>query len=343
MRLARVLRALFCCAGAMAGIATVAHAQSVASSESIESARESFIESMVTQHGFDRRELADVLAGVEIRQSILDAISRPVERVAPWYEYRQIFLTPERIAQGASFWHEHQASIDRAAARFAVDPDILVAILGIETLYGQRMGSYRVLDALATLAFAYPPRAAFFSSELESFFLLSRDEGAGLFAAVGSYAGAMGAGQFIPSSFRAYAVDGDEDGHRDLWEDWDDIFASIANYFHAHGWRNGEIIAERGVMADGAPPPRLGNALELTETVGSLRSAGFEIAATRAGTMPAAAYALESDERNLEHWIVYHNFYVITRYNRSVKYALAAYQLSLAIRAQFDAIREGVQ
>ena len=165
-------------------------------------------------------------------------MARPAERVVPWFEYRNIFLTEERIAAGVRFWSEHAATLEQVAERYGVAPEMIVAIVGIETYFGTRMGRYRVLDALATLAFAYPPRAAFFTSELEAFLLLTREEEVDPTAALGSYAGAMGAGQFIPSSYRAYAVDGDADGKRDLWTNWNDVFGSVANYFAKHGWRS---------------------------------------------------------------------------------------------------------
>ena len=174
-------------------------------------------------HGFDRAELTTLLDAAVIDQTILDTMSRPAERVVPWFEYRNIFMTEERIAAGVRFWTEHAATLEQVAERYGVAPEMIVAIVGIETYFGTRMGRYRVLDALATLAFAYPPRAAFFTSELEAFLLLSREEQVDPTAALGSYAGAMGAGQFIPSSYRAYAVDADADGKRDLWTDWDDV------------------------------------------------------------------------------------------------------------------------
>jgi len=305
--------------------------------------RAEFVAEMVAKHGFDREQLNAMLAGAVIDDSILAAISRPAERVVPWHEYRQIFLTSSRIDAGADFWVEHAESIERVARRFGVDPEIIVAIIGVETLFGQRMGRYRVLDALSTLAFAYPPRATFFRSELEQFLLLAREEGVDLSGALGSYAGAMGAGQFIPSSFRAYAVDGDADGHRDLWENWDDILASVANYFSVHGWRAGELVAEeasRTASFEGAEPD---NRLELNATVDSLRQAGYEFETSMPESAPAAVFALERDESSFEYWLGFHNFYVITRYNRSFKYALAAYQLSQAIRDKYQSMRGVIQ
>jgi membrane-bound lytic murein transglycosylase B len=304
--------------------------------------RDQFIERMSLEHGFERAELADILGRAEIQQAALNAISRPAERVVPWYEYREIFLNEARIDAGVRFWLEHEERIAHIAERYGLEPEMILAIVGIESLFGERMGSYRVVDALSTLAFAYPPRSDFFASELESFLLIYAEEGPDVLGAVGSYAGAMGAGQFIPSSYRAYAVDADGDGRRDLWSNWDDILASVANYFAEHGWRHGEPIAvpaEQGT-APGAPP---GNRLELDETVASLRAQGYEFDAALPGDRRAMLVALERDASSTAYWVGLHNFRVITRYNRSVKYALAALELSQAIEARFLSLREEVQ
>ena len=212
---------------------------------------------------------------------------------------------------------------------------MIVAIIGIETYFGTRMGRYRVLDALATLAFAYPPRSAFFTSELESFLLLTREERVDATAALGSYAGAMGAGQFIPSSYRAYAVDGDADGKRDLWTNWNDVLGSVANYFAKHGWRAGEPVIDPATRGNGFAGPEPRNNLDLDGTVGSVTKLGYVFETTLPAEAPAAAYSFEAAGGGSEYWVGYHNFYVVTRYNRSTKYALAAHQLSQAIRSRY--------
>lgn len=301
--------------------------------------RAEFIEGMTLEHGFDRAELDEILGSATIQQSALNAISRPAERVVPWYEYREIFLNEARIDAGARFWREHEAIVGATAERFGIEAEVILAILGIETLFGERMGNYRVVDALSTLAFAYPPRADFFASELESLLLIYAEEGPAVLDAVGSYAGAMGAGQFIPSSYRAYAVDADGDGRRDLWGNWNDILASVANYLAEHGWRRGEAVAlpaEQGT-APGAEP---GNGLELDQTLGSLRAAGYEFDADLPGDVPAMLVALERNDAETGYWVGLHNFRVITRYNRSVKYALAALELSQAIRARYTELQQ---
>ena len=300
-----------------------------------EAARAAFIDKMVSAHGFDRAELTSLIDAAVIDQTILDTMARPAERVVPWFEYRNIFMTEERIAAGVRFWAEHAATLEQVAERYGVAPEMVVAIVGIETYFGTRMGKYRVLDALATLAFAYPPRAAFFTSELEAFLLLSREEQVDPTAALGSYAGAMGAGQFIPSSFRAYAVDADADGKRNLWTDWDDVFGSVANYFAKHGWRTGEPVMQPATRPERFAGPEPRNSLDLGDTVGSLAELGYVFTTTLPSDAPAAAYSFEAAGGGSEYWVGYHNFHVVTRYNRSTKYALAAHQLSQAIRSRY--------
>ncbi|HEU4619376.1 MAG TPA: lytic murein transglycosylase B [Gammaproteobacteria bacterium] len=303
----------------------------------VESAKNAFLSRMVEKHGFEKASLAATLDGIKINDKILETISKPVERVVPWYEYRKIFLTNERIGAGADFWMQHAAEVEAASERYGVAPEMLVAILGVETYFGQRMGTYRVLDALGTLAFAYPPRSRFFASELESFLLMSREEGPAVLDAVGSYAGAMGAGQFIPSSFRAYAVDADGDGRRDVWHDWDDILGSVANYFEVHGWQRAEPVADRAELEGGDARPPSGNALDFDHTVDELKRMGYKFSSALPGTAPAAVVALEGEGGATEYWIGYRNFRVITRYNSSPKYALAAFELSQAIRDAYFA------
>jgi membrane-bound lytic murein transglycosylase B len=300
-----------------------------------DAARTAFVDKMVGQHGFNRAELTALLDAAKIDQTILDTMARPAERVVPWFEYRNIFLTEERIAAGVRFWGEHAETLQQISERYGVAPEMIVSIVGIETYFGTRMGRYRVLDALATLAFAYPPRSAFFTSELESFLLLTREEDVDPTAALGSYAGAMGAGQFIPSSYRAYAVDGDADGKRDLWTNWNDVFGSVANYFARHGWRTGEPVVEPATRTERYDGPEPRNTLDLDGTVGSVTEQGYVFTTTLPSDAPAAPYSFEAHGGGSEYWIGYHNFYVVTRYNRSTKYALAAHQLSQAIKSRY--------
>jgi len=292
-----------------------------------------FVSEMNSEHGFDTEWLNGLFADAEAKQKILDAISRPAERTKPWHEYREIFITPKRISAGVAFWREHEKLLDRVERQTGVPARMIVAILGVETFYGRITGGYRVIDALSTLAFLYPPRAKFFRSELEQFLLLTRESAVDPLAATGSYAGAMGAPQFIPSSFRAYAVDANDDGRIDLWTDWEDVTASVANYFREHGWKAGEPIAVTAAVEgfDGEPGK---NTLKLTDTVKSLQQRGFSFTTSlgdTAGTMPIV---LEGST-GPEHWVGFNNFYVITRYNRSAMYALAVFQLGEAVAAKF--------
>jgi membrane-bound lytic murein transglycosylase B len=305
-------------------VAPAAHGQDV------EQAREEFVARMVSDHGFDRDALENLFAGVEVNDRILEAISRPAERVLAWHEYRDLFITDERVSSGVEFWSAHAEQIRAASERYGVAPEILVAIIGIETWFGTRMGRYRVLESLSTLAFAYPPRARFFANELEAFLLLAREEKFDANGVLGSYAGAMGAGQFIPTSFRAYAVDANADGRRDLWADWEDVLGSVANYFNAHGWRAAEPVADRATRRSGAPEAEPANSMDLNETVGTLTQNGYVFATDLPETTPVTVLGLEGRD-GTEYWVGYHNFRVITRYNRSVMYALAAKQLADAI------------
>jgi membrane-bound lytic murein transglycosylase B len=329
----RVSRGLLAALGVLAFCA-LAHADDKAN---VTKARTAFVDKMVAEHGFDRDALNATLKSATIDQSILDAIAKPAERVVPWYEYRAIFVNEARIAAGTRFWTEHAGTIQSISERYGVAPEMLVAIIGVETYFGQRTGKYRVLDSLATLAFAYPPRSKFFSGELEQFLLLTREEGLDPKTPMGSYAGAMGAGQFIPSSFRTYAVDADGDGKRDIWNDWADVLGSIANYFKKNGWQTGEPVVDPATRSANWKGPEPSNALELAETVGSLEKQGYVFSTSESTDAPAAVFALEASAERSEFWIGYHNFKVITRYNRSPKYALAAHQLGQAIRSSYAA------
>lgn len=323
---------------AATALCVAAHADNQAA---IARARANFVDRMVKAHDFDRGGLESLLATAVIDQSVLDAISRPAERVVPWYEYRNIFLTDRRIDAGVQFWKEHASTVQTMADRYGVAPEMLVAILGVETFFGQRMGRHRVLDSLATLAFAYPPRSKFFASELESFLLLAREDGVDVSSALGSYAGAMGAGQFIPSSYRAYAVDGNDDGKRNLWTDWDDVLGSVANYFKKNGWQSGQPIAEQATRSPrfkGAEPR---DRLALDATVGSLSKQGYVFQTEASDDTPAGVFALEAEGGGSEYWVGYENFRVITRYNPSPKYALAAFELGRAILARVQSATSG--
>jgi len=292
-----------------------------------------FIDSMVTQHDYDREKLRDILGGAEKKQSILDAISKPAERTLTWADYRKIFITKERINAGVDFWHENRVALEDIEQRTGVPVEMLVGIIGVETYYGRITGGHRVVDALATLAFYYPPRSKFFRSELEHFLLLIREEEMEAADAFGSYAGAMGRPQFMPSSYRAYAVDSTGDGKRDIWNNWKDVAGSVANYFNAHGWRTGEEVTTQATIGSSWSGPFPKNILKAEETVGSLSEQGVMFSTMKGDESAAQLLTLEGADGD-EHWIGFHNFFVITRYNRSVMYALAVHQLGQEIGLQ---------
>lgn len=285
-----------------------------------------FIDEMVSKHDFNSADLAALFGEVDTHQKIIDAITRPAE-AKPWHAYRKIFLTEKRIAGGVRFWNENAELLAAAEERFGVPPEVIVAIIGVETNYGRNAGSYQVIDALTTLAFDYPKRGDFFRSELEQFLLLSREEGFDPLDPLGSYAGAMGMGQFIPSSYRHYAIDFNGDGQRDLFDSRADAIGSVANYFSAHGWRRGgKVVAPAEVEGDdyralidlGYKPQRR---LERFPGYGVAIPAGLD------SQQIAALIELETDDGPAR-WIALKNFYVITRYNHSPLYAMAVHQLS---------------
>jgi len=291
-----------------------------------------FINEMVKSHGFEREQLVELFDHAEKRDDILEAIARPAEKTKPWYEYRKIFVNPERIQGGVEFWRKNAARLERAGQHFEVDPAVIVAIIGVETRYGRHTGSYRVIDALSTLAFDYPPRSKFFRSELEQFLILTREEDVDPAKVKGSYAGAMGYGQFIPSSYRNYAVDFSGDGKRNLWNDLDDIIGSVANYFHRHGWKAGQPVAARVADATALKGAQVSDDLKPGKTTaGDFSARGATTRPRLPDNLPVALLELEQPN-GPEYWLTGNNFYVITRYNRSPLYAMAVYQLSEAIR-----------
>jgi membrane-bound lytic murein transglycosylase B len=290
---------------------------------------QAFVEQMVRKHGFDRADLTRLLEDAAFQQGIVDAISRPAES-KPWHLYRPIMLTRERIEGGVEFWSANAAALARAEAQYGVPPEVVTAIIGVETKYGRNTGRHRVLDALVTLAFGYPKRAPFFRSELENFLLMAREEGLDARELKGSYAGAMGRAQFMPSSFRNFAVDFDGDGRRDLWTNDTDAIGSVASYLARHGWRRGEPVA---FPADGAGPEQrrfVEAGVKPAYTLGDLTAAGIRAPAGLARGTPASLIELETEDGS-EFWLGMFNFYVITRYNRSTLYAMAVHQLSQEI------------
>lgn len=295
-----------------------------------------FIDDVSKRHGWPAEEVSALLSQGLHQPRIIAAISRPAETVLKWWEYRERLVTTERIARGVEFWKQHSERLVASAERTGVDPAYIVAIIGIETNFGRNKGSWRVLDALMTLGFDYPPRQTFFRSELEQFLLLVREERLDPLAVRGSYAGAMGAPQFIPSSYRRFAVNGPGDGaadaRRDLFDDWDDVIASVANYFTVHGWQRDELVlVEVDAPADTMATLDRRN-LNLNTTIGALRTGGISIDASLADTTEALLVPAElADRPNVR--LGLRNFHVITRYNRSILYAMAVHDLATAMRA----------
>jgi len=299
---------------------------------------EEFAARAASEHGLDQAEVLQLLQEARFKQSIVDAMTRPAE-AKPWFKYRPIFITDKRIEKGVAFWKDNEALINKAAEQFGVDPQIIVAIIGVETSYGGNTGGYRVLDALTTLAFYYPDtgndRSDFFSSELMNFIVLGDEEGLPLMEVKGSYAGAMGLGQFMPSSYLEYAVDLDGDGRRDLWSSMEDVIGSVANYLHRHGWQYGEPVTYRARVLEGANMELVTRRdFKVKTTVAELAAGGFESTQAVAEDTLAAVGRLEESEGE-SYWITFKNFYVITRYNRSSLYAMAVFDLSEAVKAGF--------
>ncbi|TAN02846.1 MAG: lytic murein transglycosylase B [Rhodanobacteraceae bacterium] len=275
-----------------------------------------------------------LLDSAVVQQSILDAISRPAEK-KPWSQYRPIFINPDRIREGIVFYRQNQAALEQVARQYGVPPQFIVAIIGVETNYGANTGNYRVLDALVTLAFHYPPRAKFFRGELKTLLELPPDKLPGPIQDMyGSYAGATGLAQFMPSSIRDFAVNEDGLGHINLLASLPDAFASIANYFHAHGWQTGQPVAvQADPNANAAPPPAYENVMPRTP-LEQFAAKGYAPATQENPSMPANLLTLAGGD-GPEYWLTFRNFYVITRYNHSPMYALAVMQLA-------DAIARGV-
>ena len=318
----------------------------VSSYQPLEVARPEFIRTTAARYDIDPAYIERVLDGAEIRQSILTAMSRPAE-AKPWKDYRPIFITDARINAGRAFLAEHRQALEKTEAEYGVPAEIIVAILGVETSFGGNMGSYPVVDAIYTLAFAYPRtnepgkidrenrREAFFRDELAQLFALGKETGLDITTLKGSYAGAMGWGQFMPSSYRDYAVDGNGDGKVDLFNSLDDVFASVANYFvEKGGWeRGGPVVVRANRAADAADFEPEG--LEPRYSLAQLAARGYTPAsptAHRADGASLDATLLNLDGANgPEYWLGFQNFYAITRYNISKHYAMAVYQLAEAI------------
>lgn len=285
------------------------------------------------QTGVSMSELMQAVQEANYRQPVLDAFTRTAES-KPWYQYRDLFITDKRILDGANFWRAHAAALRRAEQQYNVPASIIVAIIGVETFYGTQMGKHPILDSLYTLAFYHPTRTDFFSKEFVNYVKLGNQQGWDLRIPLGSYAGAMGMGQFMPSSYLAYAVDFDQDGHKDLFNNADDAIGSVANYFHVHGWTMGQPVAAQASITQPNAANLVTPRVDLKQTWSQLMAHGVRSTADIAGNTPVSLIQLEQPGYS-EYWVAQHNFYVITRYNKSPLYAMAVYDLSKLVEKQY--------
>ncbi|MBT4838213.1 MAG: lytic murein transglycosylase B [Methylococcales bacterium] len=293
-----------------------------------------FIQQMHDKHRFNKKELKQVLDQAVHKKNIIKAISRPAESVMTWHRYRKIFLRQDRIQGGVDFWNANEKALNRAYKKYGIPPEIIVAIIGVETKYGGNTGSFRILDALYTLGFGYPKRSRFFKKELKHFLLLTRKEKLNPTIPTGSYAGAMGVPQFMPSSYREYAIDFDNDGKRDIWNNTTDTIGSVANYFAVHGWKkNSKDIAYLATTKGKKYKKVLHKKLKPKKTLKTILQHNVKIKPT-INTAQKAKLTVFRQKDNDEFWVTFHNFYVITRYNISSLYAMAVFQLSEEIKTK---------
>lgn len=301
-----------------------------------------FIKEMVKQHHFSERELVNTLNQAQFQPQIIESMERPYEK-KNWDVYKSLFLTAQRLNGGLAFWQANKKTLEETQKKFGVPPEIIVAIIGVETLYGERQGTYRVLDALTTLAFDYPKRAPYFKRELIEFLLLCKEHGVAATQYLGSYAGAMGKPQFMPSSYRFYAIDYSNKGRRDLINNNDDAIASVANYFHKHGWNFNEGIAQPAHLSKWNLHTIHTNPTRVNYTYQQLQKAGVK-PTTAAYNHPGHAALMEfTTSDGKEYWLTYPNFFVITRYNTSPQYALVVYLLSQQLKQQWLALNSKKQ
>lgn len=299
---------------------------------------DAFVAQMVDEHQFERAPLTRLFHKARLQNSVLQAMARPATS-RPWHAFRASVVTPARIREGGEYWRRHAPTLARASAEYGVPAEIIVATIGIETVYGRSLGKGRVFDALATLAFAHPPRATLFRHELTELLLLAREMRTDPLHYKGSFAGALGVPQFLPSSYRRHAVDFDGDGRRDLWHHADAI-GSIGNYYRKHGWLSGQPVL-LALERSSEPPPEffrqtLERGIQPQTSVAAFRQGGVAVGGQVDDAALACAFSAETDTGTV-YWLGFNNFYVITRYNRSINYALAVYELALELRRQQEA------
>lgn len=341
MSRARLPAWLLCAALPCAGLLAAATAHAARGFDLSRPEIQSFIASAAAQPPLTRASVTRILRRAHPEPGVIERMTRPAEAVLPWWQYRANFLDPRRISDGVRFWSAHRQELQNVAQAQGVAPQYLVAILGCETSYGRVTGKDHVLDSLATLAFDYPARADFFRDELLQFLLLSREAHLDPLRVRGSYSGAMGAPQFMPSSYRRYGVDADADRHVDLWANWRDVFASVANLLRANGWQPGAPVLAEAQLAPGAAVPVAPRMLELTQTVEGLRALGISTQTSVPGNTPAVLISAEQPTGPAFR-VGFNNFYVISRYNRSARYAMAVSDLADALAAAMAAAADPV-
>ena len=299
----------------------------------------SFIVEMQEKHGLDNEPLEQLFAHTRPIPAVLKAVAPPSDPgIRSWQSYRQRFIEPRRIKAGLEFWQHHAAPLAKASAQSGVPPEFIVAIIGIETLYGKQLGRFGTFAALATLAFDYPPRADLFRRELEALLLLARDERRAPDSYRGSFAGAIGLPQFLPSSIRAYAVDFDRNGHIDLTTSPPDAIGSVANFLKAHGWEQDGPVTIKVDADRTASQPLIDEGIRPARRPEEMRSFGVTLPAETPDA-PAALIDLVTPDRATEYWLGYQNFFVITRYNRSSFYAMSVFQFAEVLRAQRERLK----
>ncbi|MEK6210240.1 MAG: lytic murein transglycosylase B [Pseudomonadota bacterium] len=325
MRTAQLLMAI---AMVLAGAAIPTLAQAPAKVQ-LKPEVEEFIGQMVRQNQFEEAALRQVFGQLKAHDGVVKAIGAPAT-AKPWHEFRNIFVTPTRISGGLEFWQQHADLLARARDVYGVPEEIVVSIIGVETIYGRRLGSFRVIDALYTLGFEMTERATFFRGEMEQFLLLARENALDPLGVKGSFAGAMGMPQFIPTSYRKYAVDFDGDGKINLWDSTADVIGSVANYLRHFGWVWGQPVTVPARISGTQFNEVLEAGLKPQLTLQQMQPKGVEATEALAPDLQAGLFALDV-EQGQEYWLALNNFYVITRYNRSKNYAMAVHQLAKAI------------
>ncbi|MEN9656879.1 MAG: lytic murein transglycosylase [Pseudomonadota bacterium] len=295
---------------------------------------QAYIKATAAAYQFSEEELVQTLSRATPKSNVLDILDRP-STARPWYTFRVNFVNPARSLAGAKFWREHAIAIKEISERYEVEPEVIVAILGAETNYGKNTGSFHILDVLTTIAFDYPRRAEFFQKELTEFLLLAREENEDPLSFKGSYAGAMGWPQFMPSSFRQYAVDYDQNGHRDIWSHPNDAIASVAHYLKEHGWQEGKT-AYTAVNINADLSEVFADKFNLHYSVGDLMQKGVVPISELDTAEKAVLFSLETEPGFTRHFLGFNNFYVITRYNKSTLYATAVLQLSESILKSYQ-------